>query len=400
MPGRREDTKLKKKICLALMACMLIGTVTGCDKKDTTEQTETVAESTTQETSAEESTEETSAEETSTEETTAPEVINARALKDLDVENYVTIGEYKGLEVEMPDMGISDDDVNSYMMDMYSEYVTEDQGIKDRPVAVGDTVDIDYEGKKDGVAFDGGTAQGQKLGIGSGRFIEGFEDGLVGVKPGETVDLNLKFPDDYGAEDLAGAEVVFTVKVNYIMPEGYDNEIVSQMGIDGVETEEQLREYVRNMMEEYMASMTGMSKSTLVLQAFIEGCEFKELPEDLLKKYKSLAETAMTNVAQAQSMTAEEYVAAYYGKAYDEFMDEYAKEALRQGMAMQAVANKENIVISDEELDETLMKYANSMGYTTIEEFIGTNSKEDYRESMMFDKVLNFIVENANMKKN
>lgn len=389
---------MKKKVCLALIACMLTGALIGCEKKDTQDQNTTVAESSVEE-SGQESTESGTASESGEESSATSQTVDTRiSLKDIDVESYVTIGKYKGIEVEMPDYGITDEDVDSYMVDLYSSYVTEDMGIKDRAVAEGDTVDIDYEGKKDGVAFDGGTAQGQKLGIGSGRFIEGFEEGLIGVKPGETVDLNLKFPDDYGAEDLAGAEVVFTVTVNYIMPEGYDDAIIAQMGYEGVENEQQLREYLKNMMIEYMASMTGSSKQTLILQAFIDSCEFKELPEDLLAKYKSLADTALTNAAAAQSMTKAEYVDAYYGQDYEEFLTEYSKEALKQGMAMQAVANKENIVITDEELDENLLQYAQSKGMETIEEFIGTNSKEDYRESMMFDRVLEFIVENATVK--
>ena len=390
---------MKKKVCLALIACILTGALIGCEKKETPDQNTTVTENSVQE-STEENSESVTASSESAEESSAVSQVatDGISLKDIDVESYVTIGKYKGIEVEMPDYGITDEDVESYMVDVYSSYVTEDMGIKDRPVAEGDTVDIDYEGKKDGVAFDGGTAQGQKLGIGSGRFIEGFEEGLVGVMPGETVDLNLKFPDDYGAEELAGADVVFTVKVNYIMPEGYDDAIIAQMGYEGVENEQQLREYLKNMMNEYMASMTGSSKETVILQTFIDSCEFKELPEDLLAKYKKLADTALTNAAAAQSMTAEEYVKSYYGQDYEEFLTEYSKEALKQGMAMQAIANKENIVVSDEELDENLLQYAKNMGMETIEEFIGTNSKEDYRESMMFDRVLEFITENAIVK--
>ena len=379
---------VKKKICLALMACMLMGTMSGCEKiaSDKTEESgSAVVESMDTETGAE-----------NTEASESGEANDGIALKDVNVEDYVTIGKYKELNIVMQDPGITDEEVDSYMMEMVSSYITE--GIMDRAVALGDTVDIDYEGKKDGVAFDGGTATGQKLGIGTGQFIDGFEDGLIGVMPGETVDLNLTFPEDYGNEELAGAAVVFTVKVNYIMPETIDDEIVKQVGIEGVETQEQLREYLRKMMEDYMASMTGNNKQSIVLETFLEGCDFKELPEDLLNKYKNLADTALSNAAAAASMTAAEYAETYYGQTdYDKFLTQYAEEALKQGMAMQAVANAENISISDEELDQQLLNYAQSYGMSTIEEFIGDNNKEDYRESLMFDKVLNFLIDNANI---
>ena len=127
---------------------------------------------------------------------------------EIDVENSVTLGEYMGVEIVNSATAVSDEEVEAYieyMMSMYSNL----EEVTDREVVEnGDVANIDYEGKKDGVAFEGGTAQGYDLAIGSGSFIPGFEEGLVGVKKGETVDLELTFPENYSATELAGAEVV------------------------------------------------------------------------------------------------------------------------------------------------------------------------------------------------
>lgn len=133
-------------------------------------------------------------------------------LQDLDVDQYITLADYRNMTVSAARPAVDDETVTQYIN---SELLV--GTITDRAVREGDVTDIDFVGKKDGVAFEGGTAAGFKLTIGSGRFIPGFEDGLVGVMPGETVDLNLTFPETYQQNpDLAGQEVVFTVTVNGI----------------------------------------------------------------------------------------------------------------------------------------------------------------------------------------
>ena len=142
---------------------------------------------------------------------------NAKSTKiftDEDLSEYVTLGKYKGITVDTK----SEEYKAAYAQIFKSDVDTNDLYVKknEGQVALGDIANIDYEGKKDGVAFAGGTASGHDLEIGSHSFIDGFEDGLIGVNIGDTVDLNLTFPNDYGNAELAGAAVVFTVKVNYV----------------------------------------------------------------------------------------------------------------------------------------------------------------------------------------
>lgn len=198
---------MKKKTLGLLAAILSVCMLAGCGAKDTGDGTGAATDAGTEST----------------------------ALKDMDVDKYVTLGEYKGLAVSVDTVEVDEDEWDTLVNNVYYGNITaENGGIMDRAVETGDTVNIDYEGKKDGVAFDGGTAQGYDLTIGSGNFIAGFEDGLIGVMPGETVDLDLTFPENYGNSDLAGQAVVFTVTVNYIQPaqDGeFSDEIISNFGI-------------------------------------------------------------------------------------------------------------------------------------------------------------------------
>lgn len=318
-----------------------------------------------------------------------------KPLKDIKVDKYVTLGEYKGLSVSVEPVSVPDAQVEEAMLNMYTGSFPEEKGVKDRAVIVGDTVNIDYEGKKDDVAFQGGTAQGSLLTIGSGRFIDGFEDGLVGVMPGETVDLNLTFPEKYDNAELAGAEVVFTVTVNYIIPEEMDAAVIADMGLENVTDAEGLRQYAYDFLYSYAESVYNSNKESAVLNAFINSCVFEELPDNMLKKYEELARTNIQSAAGSAGTSPDNYTLNYYGMSFENFVAEYAVEALRQNLAMQAVANRENLNISDEELDSMLLDYATQAGYDSIEEYIGETSKEDFREYFMYEKVFDFLVENA-----
>lgn len=196
---------MKRKAAIMMVALMTAGLLGACGGKE-----DSTGSSSSGNTNKE------SSEVTGT--TASDEETERTDLKDIKVEDYVTLGEYKNIAVTVSAQAqVEDSDVDSNALQLYNSKVTAaNGGIMDRAAEDGDTVNIDYEGKKDDVAFQGGTAQNQSLTLGSNSFIDGFEDGLIGVKPGETVDLNLTFPENYQSTELAGAEVVFTVTVNFI----------------------------------------------------------------------------------------------------------------------------------------------------------------------------------------
>lgn len=320
---------------------------------------------------------------------------NRVSVTELNAAEYVEIGEYKGIEISVPAQTTyeeSDYDIQTKLF--YFNYVNETEGITDRPVALYDMTNIDYEGKKDGVAFDGGTAQGANLLIGSGQFIEGFEDGLVGVMPGETVDLNLKFPESYGNADLAGQDVVFTVTVNYI-PEMKD-EKVGEVGVADVTTVEGLREHVKNSMDEQAASNYLMTAGDAVIKQITENATFKELPEALLESNKVTYSNYLNQVAAMYGMDGEAYVSAYGGGIdYESAIEQYATTYTKESLVAQVIAEKEGLVLSDEELDKRLEEYATSVGTTVDGLLTNGTTKNDYRESYLYEDVLVFLVENA-----
>lgn len=322
------------------------------------------------------------------------------ASRDIDVEQYVTLGEYKGLAVKLAQPGVDEEDLKNLMDDLYQEAlsastgITVPDGITDRAVAEGDVVNIDYTGKKDGVAFEGGTAQDAYLGIGRKMFIDGFEEGLVGAMPGETRDLNLKFPDAYGNTELAGQEVVFTVTVNYIMPEGYHESIIPSLaayGITGVTDAASMEQYARDYLQSYAEQNYEVARQNAVLDAFLNQCTFEALPEELVQKYEEQMREGIENSAASQNTDADTLCMYIYGMTLDELAEKQVPELVRQSLAMRAVANRENLNITDEELDGLLPQGV----LDDVAEEEKESLREDYREYFLFDRVLDYLIENA-----
>ncbi len=314
---------------------------------------------------------------------------------EMNVDGYVTLGEYKGLAVTAPKVEVDAAEKEQLMRQVYNQYITAEQGVKEGAVKNGDYVNIDFEGKKDGVAFEGGTSTGYQLGIGTNAFIPGFESGLVGVKVGETVDLNLTFPENYGNAELAGQEVVFTVTVNFIYPE-YEDEIVASWGEDIYKTVDELDAYV----EDYLLLMSQNNYDYVVENAvitqFIQNCVFKgEVPQDMLDEYRVRLMESVESEAAMYGLDAESYCQYMNGVTLNDFLDTYAVESVKQLIALQTLANKEGLMRTDEELDKAISEAATAGGYATVEEFMGENTKEDYREYYMIEDTIAFLVENA-----
>ncbi len=315
---------------------------------------------------------------------------------ELKVEKYVTLGEYKGLEVTAPKVEVNATEKEQLMRQVYNQYITkENNAILEGAVKNGDYVNIDYEGKKEGVAFDGGTAAGQQLGIGTNSFIPGFEAGLVGVEVGQTVDLNLTFPEQYYSAELAGQEVVFTVTVNFIYPE-YKDEIVASWGEDIYKTVDELDAYVDNYLMLMSQNNYDYVVENGVVTQFLKSCVFEEeLPQDMIDDYRVRLMESVEGEAAMYGLDADSYCQYANGMTLDNFLDVYAVESAKQVLALQALANKEDLMRSDEELDKAISEAATANGYANVEEFMGENSKEDYREYFMFEDTIAFLVENA-----
>ena len=321
---------------------------------------------------------------------------------EINADEYVTLGDYKGLEVVSTVQSIGDEEVDSYIEYMLSSTSGELEEVTDRDVIEnGDVANIDYVGKKDGVAFDGGTAEGYDLGIGSGSFIPGFEEGLVGVKKGETVDIELTFPENYHAPDLAGAEVVFTVTVNGIYKEikpEFNDAFVAELAIENVSTTEEYRSYLKNMMEENEKQYALQDVQTQLLAMVTENATVSGTPQELVDRFYQVNINNMTYNAMMYGMDLQTFVSSYYGLDEESFEAETvaaAEESAKQALVCLKIASEENIVVTEEEVNAAVEESYAEYGYPSAEEFKATIDMDEYKDSLLLNKIVDFLVENA-----
>lgn len=353
---------------------------TEADAKDAEEAPETDADNAEAET-------ETGAEE-------APETEAIPPRPEYTALDYVTLGEYKGLSVADQPIEITDDQIDEVVRQNI-QFADALEKITEGTVEDGDTANIDYEGKLDGEAFDGGTAKGYDLVIGSHSFIEGFEEGLVGVAVGETVDLPLTFPENYGNADLAGKDVVFTVTVNEIkrMPELTD-ELASTIS-DGEYTDAAgYRDSIRADLEsQAQTQKETMMKGELLTQV-AAGSEIKEYPQEMVDYGVANMDSYYRGMAEQYSMEFEEFLSSFMGMTEEDFSEQVVlatQQNLQQEMYLKAIAESEGIEVTDEDLAEA----AKEFGFETAEEFIAAYGEDVVRISVLQDKTLDFLLENA-----
>lgn len=379
---------MKKKLLVCLLTAAML-TLAACGKNEANEG------ETTQETEAE-----TEAEaETETEAET--EIEGPQYLSEINAVDYVTLGEYKGVEINMASPEISDEYLDSYI-----QYVLQNSPVStevtDRAVETGDTVNIDYEGKLDGVAFDGGTAQGYSLTIGSGTFIPGFEDGVIGMEIGETKDVEATFPDPYNNNtDLSGKTAVFTVTVNSIsiqeIPELTD-EYVAGLGMEECTNVEEYKNYVYEMLLEQEQINYESEKMNYAVEAAAANAEFQEMPQGMVARMNNTLTSNISAYAGMYGMDIGSYVAASFGGAAEDYEATLLSQAqlmTERYLMMAAIAEAEGLTVSEEEVEEQLAAEAANYGYETADEYKAAIDVEAYKEYLMTQDVIQFLVDNA-----
>lgn len=316
-------------------------------------------------------------------------------LNEMQIENYVTLGDYQNMTVAVDDASVDDEEWEQLLLAVYQSYVTaENGGVTDRPVEEGDTVIIDYVGKKDGVAFSGGTDSGADLTIGSGQFIEGFEEGLIGVMPGSTVDLDLTFPETFHNAEMAGQAVVFTVTVNYILPglEEMQDSVVAAQNMEMASNVEELRQYVYDYLMASAEEQRLYSLQNGIMEQLTTGSTIAELPESFVEKYKELYRNSIEKVAADLNTTADVYANYYYGMGSEDFATLYGEVQARQELLLQAIANEQGLKVSDEELETLMSEYAAEAGYDSAEDLQAEIPREQLRNYFMSEKVMEYLI--------
>ncbi len=333
-------------------------------------------------------------------------------LKDIKAEKYVTLGNYMGLEAVVEKMEVPDGAVESFIEDSFLASRAERVPVSGRPVQDGDTVNIDFTGYQDGVAFEGGTGENFELTIGSGQVIDGFESGLIGAEEGEQVSLDLSFPDPYSRNpDLSGAPVVFEVTVNSIsenkLPELTD-ELVVQLGaegynVGGCQTAAELREWVNGLYEQSAQSTYDNEVETALASAVMDNSTFKKVPEEMVERFTKSVENTMNARAASVGMTLAQYMQEYQNldeAGFRAAFQENGERMAKQYIMYQAIADREGLAPTEEEIAGEISALMEVYGYASEEELRKSVDMEAFREDMMRKKVVAFLIENGNIHEN
>ena len=296
----------------------------------------------------------------------------------MNMNKYMKLGEYKGLTVDYIPDEVTDDSVEEEIKSILIAN-SEKIGVKEGKVKNGDLVNVDYVGYKDGVAFDGGTAKSQNIRVGAGNYIPGFEEAMVGMTPGETVEAEMTFPEEYHSSELAGQDVVFAITCNFIYPEITD-EVVVAMESDKYGTKDEFYTYVEEKVRSDAEENNSSNITALAFEKILENSEFKEVPESIKKMQKEDLEKKYKVAIDAGAGDLETVVQYIYGCSADELIDVYAK----QRMAIQAIAKAEGIEVTDAEIDERLSELAEESG-TDPQGYLDANeiTREKFKELMM-----------------
>lgn len=386
---------MKKKAVALLLCVSMMMTLNACGKtnKDNTQGTETVAE-------------------------TETEVIPSSADITYDAGDYVSLGDYMNMEVTLDkDYQVTDEMVKNYVNNNvianYPYYVESDKTV----VENGDVANIDYEGLLDGEAFDGGTAQDYDLEIGSGSFIDGFEDGLIGAEVGKETDLNLTFPEDYGNSDLAGKEVVFKVTVNAIkvkqditydtLTDEYVTYLSDKLGAS-YETVSDLTSDIRTYLEEQANSSRTQAIRSAVIAKLPEVCTVNALPDGLLdarmQEYLKKFEDTY-----CKDTTLEDYLSSTYNTTVDDFKTQVQSEIeteLDTQLILEAIAAVENIEFDEDGFNSYVSSLLSSYGYDS-EDALYENYAQTAEDGKVYlqtiylcNKALDRVIENTNVTYN
>ncbi len=310
----------------------------------------------------------------------------------------VTLGEYKGVEVKREHTLVTEDEVNAEIEKERNKQAAE-VSVEDRAVAEGDTVNLDYSGSVDGVKFAGGTAEAQTLKIGSHTFIPGFEEQMVGMNIGEEKDLEVTFPEEYHAKELAGKKAVFHVKVNSItetqLP-ALDDDFAKD--ISEFDTLDEYKANVRAKLEAQAAERDNNAFTNAVIEKVMENATV-EIPEAMVERQiDSMVRNFEARLAQ-QGLKLADFI-KYMGQDEKSFRNQYreqAEKSVRANLVLEAVENAENFEATEEEIDAEIAKFAGQVGQDVenLKKNLTEGDREYFKADVIRDKAVKFLCDNA-----
>ncbi|MGN1267706.1 MAG: trigger factor, partial [Dorea sp.] len=317
---------------------------------------------------------------------------------EVAIKPEVTLGEYKGLEVDKVSTRVTQKEVDAKVQEE-AEKNARTITVEDRAVQDGDEVVLDFEGFVDGVAFEGGKGENYPLTIGSGSFIPGFEEQLIGAEAEKEVEVNVTFPEEYHAEELKGKEAVFKCTVHEIkakeLPE-IDDEFAAE--VSEFDTLEEYKADVKAKIKEQKAADGKAKQEDQVVEQAIANAAM-EIPEAMIDTQARQIVDDFARRMQSQGLTMDQYM-QFTGMTADKLIEDakpQAKQRIETRLVLEAIAKAENIEISDEKLDEEIAKMAEAykMEADKLKELMGEAEKKQMKEDMAVQEAITFLVENA-----
>ena len=317
---------------------------------------------------------------------------------EVAVKPEVTLGEYKGLKVEKISNRVTQKEIDAKLEEEQKKNART-ISVTDRAVADGDDIVLDFEGFVDGVAFEGGKGENYGLTIGSGQFIPGFEEQLVGVELGKEVDVNVTFPTEYHSEELAGKEAVFKCTVHEIkvkeLPE-LDDDFAAE--VSEFDTLDELKADIKAKIKEQKIAEGKRAQEDKAVETAVANATM-EIPEAMLNTQVKQMYDEMAQRIQMQGLTMEQYF-QFSGLTEEAMLEEIKPNAMRRiqtRLVLETVAKVENIVITDEKVEEEFKKMAESynMDVETIKQYMGAEAVDQMKKDMAVQEAVTFLVENA-----
>jgi trigger factor len=317
---------------------------------------------------------------------------------DVAVKPAVTLGQYKGIEVEVSKVEVSEEEVNAEL-DKIKNQNARMVNVDDRPVEDGDITNIDFDGFVDGERFEGGKAENYSLTIGSHSFIEGFEEQLIGKNIGEEVDVNVTFPEQYHAEELQGKPAVFKVKINEIkvkeLPE-LDDEFAKD-----VSEFDTIAEYKEDIKQKLLADKEAQAKSAKedkVVEKIIEDAQM-DIPDLMVETQTRQMLDDFARNMQYQGLTMEQYL-QFTGTTQQQLLEQMKPQAIRRiktRLVLEEIAKVEDIQISDEDFDKEVEKLAEAykMEADKVREMLGEEEEKQMKEDMAVQRAVDLVVDAA-----
>lgn len=311
----------------------------------------------------------------------------------------VTLGKYKGVKVDAADLEVTEEEIDADI-NKERENSARTISVEDRPVKDGDMTVIDFEGFVDGVAFEGGKGTDYPLTIGSGAFIPGFEDALIGVEAGKETEVNVTFPEDYQAAELAGKAAVFKCTVNKLqeklLPE-LDEEFVEEVS-DESDTVDEYKEEIKKKLTARKEADAKNAKEEAVIEAVIAEAEM-DIPEAMIDTQQRQMVQDYAERLQSQGISMEQYM-QFTGMTVQMLMEQVKPQALKRiqsRLVLEAVAAAEKMEASEEDFEEEVksMAEAYKMEADKAKELLGENGKKQVMEDICVRKAVDFLMENA-----